>query len=127
MLTKIPLLTFVIFSLTYPMCFWLSFRDPLKKGFHHFHIGLPAVTAGLSLVGMKLMAFPNVILVPALIWVVSIFAVSFIYLKRETVNPYAIIPLCFLGSYVYVLSHIFLFQRFYKRRIITCFVIVEHN
>ena len=57
MLTKIPLLTLLIFSVTYPLCFWLSARDPLKNKFHHFHIGLPNVTAGLCVVGMVLSIF----------------------------------------------------------------------
>lgn len=108
MLTTIPLLSFILFAVTYPMCFWLSPRDPLKGNFHHFHIGLPAVVAGLSLAGMKLMVFPGEIITAAVVWVVLFLLITFIYWHKETVHLYAVAMVVLAGAYVYAQSYVYL-------------------
>ena len=47
MLTAITFLTTLIFAVTYPLCFWISWKDPLKNNFHRFHIGLPVCLLGI--------------------------------------------------------------------------------
>lgn len=108
MLTKIPLLVFLIFSVTYPLCFWLSYRDPLKKNFHHFHIGLPNVTAGLAVVGMFLLGVPGHVLLKACVWVGLFFLITYEYWKKETVNPIIVLIVSLFGLLVYVKAHVFL-------------------
>ncbi len=48
MLSKIFLLSALIFAITYPFCFWISVKDPLKQNFHRFHLGLPCFVAGVT-------------------------------------------------------------------------------
>ena len=108
MLTKIPLLTFLMFSLIYPLCFWLNFRDPLKKNFHHFHIGLPNVTAGLTVLGMFLFGMPNHILFKSCVWLGLFFLMTYEYWKKETVNPVIVTVVSLYGFILYVKAHIFL-------------------
>src|ERR1041385_5026708 len=105
MLTKIPLLTLLIFSVTYPLCFLLSVREPLKNNFHHFHIGLPNVTAGLSVVGMMMFGLPTGVLHIALFWLVLFFAATFVSWTKPTVHPFCVILLSSLGLWVYILTH----------------------
>lgn len=105
MLSIIPLLSFLIFSVLYPLCFWLSARDPLKKDFHHFHIGLPNVTAGLSVLGMVWLKIPEDILVKACLWLVLFFLATFVYWKKQTVNPVVITAVSILGLQVYLKTH----------------------
>lgn len=108
MLTAIPLLTLLMFSIAYPLCFWLSLRDPLKKNFHHFHIGLPNVTAGLTVFGMFFLGMPNHILFKAYVWLGLFFLMTYVYWKKETVNPAIVTVVSLFGFIVYVKAHIFL-------------------
>ncbi len=105
MLSIIPLLTFLIFSVTYPLCFWLSARDPIKKDFHHFHIGLPNVTAGLSVLGMVWLKVPEDILLKACLWLALFFLATFEYWKKQTVNPLIITAVSLVGLKVYIKTH----------------------
>lgn len=105
MLSIIPLLSILIFSVTYPLCFWLSARDPLKNNFHHFHIGLPNVTAGLSLLGMFWLKVPEIILIKACVWLGLFFLATFEYWKKQTVNPVVITAVSLLGLKVYMKTH----------------------
>lgn len=108
MLTIIPFLSFLLFSVSYPLCFWLSYKDPLKKKFHHFHIGLPCVTAGLSILGLFWLHLPIEVIIPALIWFILFLLLVYDYWNQETVNPIVVSVLCALGLKVYVASHSFL-------------------
>jgi hypothetical protein len=105
MLTKIPLLTLLIFSVTYPLCFWISAREPLKNNFHHFHIGLPNLTAGLCVVGMLMLGLPTSTIHIALFWLVIFFAVTFVSWPRPTAHPFWIGLVAGLGLWVYVLAY----------------------
>lgn len=107
MLTEIPLLTFLMFSVTYPLCFWLSAKDPLKKNFHHFHIGLPNVTAGLTVLGLFLAGVPEHLMAKAFVWLGVFFLATFEYWKKQTVNPLIITVVSLLGFKVYVMAHMF--------------------
>lgn len=51
MLITIIVLTALLFSTTYPLCFWISHKDPLKNNFHRFHLGLPTFVAGAVMAG----------------------------------------------------------------------------
>ncbi len=108
MLTKIPLLSLLMFSVTYPLFFWLSFKDPLKKNFHHFHIGLPNILAGVSVGGLFLLEVPNIILVKSLVWLGLFLFLTFAYWKKETVNPVMVTVVSIIGMMVYVKTHSYL-------------------
>ncbi len=105
MLTQIPLLSVLMFSIIYPLCFWLSFRDPLKNKFHHFHIGLPAVTAGLVVVGMRLIGLPQDLIWMGIAWLVLFLGVTYVYWQKETVNPVWVSVVSALGFILYIKVH----------------------
>ncbi|MBL8014039.1 MAG: hypothetical protein JNN05_09350 [Candidatus Omnitrophica bacterium] len=108
MLTIIPFLSFLLFSVAYPLCFWLSFKDPLKNNFHHFHIGLPCVTAGLSILGLYWLHGPIEVFIPAVIWFFLFLVLVYEYWNKKTVNAVVISVLCGLGVKVYILCHSYL-------------------
>ena len=53
MLVKILFLSLLIFGVTYPLCFWISFKDPIKNHFLRFHLGCPVFLVGLALMGLQ--------------------------------------------------------------------------
>ncbi len=85
----------------YPLCFWLSGRDPLKNNFHHFHLGLPCFVGGvvvifgwlgnLSVVSKWLLTF----------WIVSLIGVSWSAWKRDSVNVWFVTVTAFIGVLAY--------------------------
>ncbi len=50
MLKEITVLTSIIFASLYSLCFWISHDEPLKEKFHHFHMGLPCMVAGIFVI-----------------------------------------------------------------------------
>ena len=105
MLTIIPLLSILMFSATYPLCFWLSRKDPLKNNFHHFHIGLPCVTAGLSLLGLFWLHLPQWVMIKAAIWLFLLLLLVYEYWNKPTVNPVIVSIVSVLGIKVYFKAH----------------------
>lgn len=97
MLSKISLLTAILFAVTYPLCFWISFKDPLKQNFHRFHIGLPCCVAGVVAV-VVVMSHASAIMKDMIVsWVVILFVVTFISWKKETPNPFIVTVPCVWG------------------------------
>ena len=87
-LKLIPLLTSLIFAAVYPLCFWIHCDDPLKNNFHRFHIGLPTVVGGISVMALYSLKASSEILLFGTVWMVSLLAVTFFSWKKETVNPF---------------------------------------
>lgn len=93
MLYKISLLTALLFSALYPLCFLISFRNPLKNNFHRFHLGLSCCVAGLSTIVFWF--YPSAMQeqqITLIIWSILLLSVSGYYWKKSSVNP-AIITL----------------------------------
>jgi hypothetical protein len=130
MLYKITLLTSLLFSVLYPLCFFISFQDPLKNRFHHFHLGLPVFIGGVLTFGIFLsslsqdiklwVTFFEVILLSSclfswkkespnvffLLWPVAIGLISFIKLEGELIAPNVLIhTISILGGLVLVASN----------------------
>ena len=87
MLTKIPVLTCLIFAVIYPLCFWISYQDPLKNKFHKFHIGLAdflGAIAVISLFSMNISASSKNLL---LIWIILLFIVPAYYWNKDYPSP----------------------------------------
>jgi hypothetical protein len=105
MLTKIPLLTFLIFSVTYPLCFLLSAREPLKNNFHHFHIGLPCVTAGLSVLGMWMLGVSPAVLSIAFVWLLILFTIASFSWEKESVLPFSVVIMTAAGLWVFWITY----------------------
>ncbi len=108
MLITIPLLTALLFASIYPLCFWISARDPLKNDFHKFHIGLPNFVGGVGVVGLLFMDVPLFLKVAAVLWKALFIFLSYHYWKKGTVNPRMITIPCVVGLGVFclVLDHL---------------------
>jgi hypothetical protein len=97
MITKITLLTALSFAALYPFCFLISFRDPLKNNFHHFHIGLPAVTAALIFIFTLNSNIPPTIKLMLGLWSLSLLLTAFYYWKKNTVGTVSFVLCSVLG------------------------------
>lgn len=83
MLIPLIVLTSLIFSVIYPLCFWISCKDPLKNNFHKFHIGLPNVVGGVTVVSLLFMDIPLATKLVVLLWKGVFIAVSRISWKKQ--------------------------------------------
>lgn len=79
MLIPLIVLTSLIFSVIYPLCFWIPRKDPLKNNFHKFHIALPNVVGGVTVVSLLFMDIP-----PATKLIVLLWKGAFIVVSRES-------------------------------------------
>src|SRR6185436_4811721 len=102
MLSKITLLTAMIIGVLYPLCFWISAKDPLKNNFHRFHIGLPCVVAGFST--FPLLFYPSkteFVVTAYALWAVLLLIVCAFYWNKPTVNPFVVTLPCLLGIFLF--------------------------
>jgi hypothetical protein len=108
MLTTIPLLSLFIFGAAYPLCFLLSADAALKQKFHHFHIGLPNVVAGLAVLGLWYTHVSPFLQGIAVLWLCIFFVCTGFYWSRESVSPAAaaLVSLAGLGIYTRVHSEL---------------------
>ena len=83
MLIPLTILTSLIFSVIYPLCFWISRKDPLKNNFHKFHIGLPNVIGGVTVVSLLFMDIPTATKLVVLLWKAVFIAVSRVSWKKQ--------------------------------------------
>lgn len=98
MLTKLPILTCLLFATLYPLSFWISAKNPLKQNFHHFHLGVATVVAGLTVFGFIILNFPLAFQQGGLLWLGLLLFITFMYWKRETVNPWVLTIPSLIGS-----------------------------
>jgi len=110
MLGTITILTTLSFALIYPFCFWISYRDPLKNNFHHFHCALPCVVGGIVTVFIFFSECPVPIKSQAIIWIVALLFVTAFYWKKESCHPLAITVPSLFGMYAYYNLQKFLFS-----------------
>src|SRR3989338_8793965 len=99
MLSTIAILTALGFAAIYPLCFLISFDDPLKNKFHKFHIGLPNTVGGVALVFIWLMSIPLHLKIIDTIWKAVFLTVSMMSWKKEYPNPKLIMLPCMLGIF----------------------------
>ncbi len=97
MLVEIPLLSFLLFGVTYPLCFWLTFREPIKHNFHRFHLACPVVIAGMAIIGLWFVSDHAALKNAGLLWLGCALFVTAFYWKRETVNVWVVTGLCLAG------------------------------
>lgn len=107
MLVKIPLLSFLLFGVTYPLFFWLTAKDPIKHNFHRFHLACPVVIGGLAIVGLWLLPVPQELRQWAGLWLLAALFTTAIFWNKETVHRGAITLLCLWGLKLFaeVYSH----------------------
>jgi len=102
MLKDIIILTFFIFAVLYPLCFWISFKDPLKDKFHKFHLGLPNVIGGVLLVFILFSNTPLSIKIYVVLWKAALLSISRFYWKKE--YPHA--PILTIASLLGLLAYL---------------------
>ncbi len=83
MIIPLTVLTSFIFSVIYPLCFLISYKDPLKNNFHKFHIGLPNVVGGVTVVSLLFMDIPLATKLVVLLWKAVFIAASRISWKKQ--------------------------------------------
>lgn len=83
MIITLTILTSLMFSVIYPLCFWISHKDPLKNNFHKFHIGLPNVVGGVTVIFLLFMDIPLVTKLVVLLWKAVFIATSRIFWKKQ--------------------------------------------
>jgi hypothetical protein len=108
MLTSISLLTAAIVAALYPLCFWISAADPLKGGFHRFHLGMPLVVGGTVGIYVIVRSFPAPIPALMLLWIICFCAVTFLSWKKEFPDHRLVTGIVFLGvlSYFALQEHL---------------------
>ncbi len=97
MLTKITLLTAVSFAAIYPLVFWLSAQDPLKNKFHHFHLGLPNIIAGIAAIYILVGNFNILSQISVCLWAILMTLIFRFYWQKEVPNPLLISVPCIMG------------------------------
>lgn len=83
MIVPLAVLTGFIFSVLYPLCFWISYPHPPKSNFHKFHIGLPNVVGGVTVVALLFMDISLYSKMVVLAWKAVLVAVSSFFWKKE--------------------------------------------
>ena len=89
MLVQIPLLSFLLFGVCYPLFFWLTAKDPIKHNFHRFHLGCPVVIAGMAIAGLWFLPVEQSLKNAALLWLAGALAITALFWNKETVRPLA--------------------------------------
>ena len=103
MLAKITILTSYLFAILYPLCFWISWKDPLKNNFHRFHLGLPSVVAGVILFFVATSQLLSSIKIITLVWCISLLLVSICFWRKEYPSVFVVTVSCIIGFIGYVL------------------------
>src|SRR3989338_3253895 len=101
MIIPLTVLTSLIFSVIYPLCFWISCKDPLKDNFHKFHIALPNVVGGVTVVSLLFMDIPTATKLVVLLWKAVFIAVSRVSWKKQYPDALWISIPPFLGVYAF--------------------------
>src|SRR3569623_629387 len=102
MLIKLSFLSFLVFGVTYPLCFWISSKDPIKHHFLRFHLGCPVFLAGLAIIGSYFLPIDYHLKMLACIWLVCALAITAYFWNKETVHLGIITVLCLWGMQLYV-------------------------
>ncbi len=102
MLLTITLLTSLSFAALYPLCFWISYRDPLKNKFHRFHLGLPTIVASVTSIFILFQNIPFDIKFTLCVWTIILILRSYYYWHKESVDPRVITISCLIGIYALI-------------------------
>jgi len=101
MLTIVPFLTAQIIAAVYPLCFWISIDDPLKSGFHRFHLGMPLFLAGIVFFSSFWMPLSQTTQFLLGIWTGTSALIAFVFWKRDFPRPAFVTLPALLGMIAY--------------------------
>ena len=106
MLVKLLFFSFLGFGVTYPLCFWISCRDPIKNHFLRFHLGCPVFLSGLAIVGSYFLPVDGHLKLLALTWLILALILTAYFWNKETVHLGLITLLCLWGTKLYTSFYI---------------------
>ncbi|OGX06122.1 MAG: hypothetical protein A2Z88_04325 [Omnitrophica WOR_2 bacterium GWA2_47_8] len=104
MLSKITILSLLLFVAIYPLCFWINFKDPLKQNFHRFHLGLPALVAGVLAVFLISTNMEDPLKMLLAGWATALLMLTFVSWKKESPNVFWVALVCLTGLSIFAIS-----------------------
>lgn len=105
MLVKLLFLSLLIFGVTYPLCFWISFKDPIKNHFLRFHLGCPVFLVGLALMGLQFFNIDGHLKLWLWVWFICALLLMAYFWNKETVHLGLVTLLCWWGIKLYTLFY----------------------
>ena len=102
MLISVTILAALLFSVLYPFCFWISWKNPLKNNFHKFHIALPNVVGGVTVVFLLFMDIPLATKIIVVFWKAVFIAMSRFSWKKEYPDARLMSIPSLLGVYAFL-------------------------
>ncbi len=97
MLIQIPLLSFILFGVTYPLCFWLTAKNPIGHNFQRFHLACPVIIAGIGVMMVCTLPFTMPLKIASVLWVLAALIVTGIFWSKEEVHTLTITLLSLWG------------------------------
>ena len=97
MLAKITVLTSLSLAALYPLCFWLSAKDPLKQGFHRFHLGFPCIILGIFLFYMIYTSQLHYLRPFMFKWTAALLFLTALYWNKPFPKPFLVTIPCVIG------------------------------
>ena len=105
MLVKLSFLSFLCFGVLYPLCFWISYKDPIKNNFLRFHLGCPIFLAGLAIIGSFFIPVDHILRMWACGWLFFGLVLCAYFWNKQTVHLGLVTLLCLAGVTLYILFY----------------------
>lgn len=102
MLSIIVTLSFVLFGSLFPLFLWITGSGKVGPQFHRLTLGLASFTGGAGVVSFWLMDVDFHVKLSAVVWLVSLLAITWFYWGRERIRPWVVSLPSFLGIVVYL-------------------------
>jgi len=109
MLTSISVLTCLLFSVLYPLCFWSVRGHPIDDGFRKFNLFLVNLAGAVVLFSILKPEFSLIFKIAVLVWAGSFFLVSALAWQRKNISnvflslpSVAGLPLAYLTQGIFV-------------------------
>jgi hypothetical protein len=105
MLITLSFLSFFVFGVTYPLCFWISRKDPIKNNFLRFHLGCPVFLAGLAIIGSYFLPVDGELKIMAWGWLIIALFVTAYFWNKEAVHLGVVTALSGWGIVLFALFY----------------------
>ncbi len=111
---QLSFLSFFGFGVIYPLCFWISCKDPIKNHFLRFHLGCPVFLAGTAIIGSYFLPIDFYLRLWACVWLICALVVTAYFWNKETVHLGLVTLLCLWGIKLYALFYGYLVHNNFK-------------
>ncbi len=104
MILEIVIFTCLIFSIFYPLFFWIEHKRPIQNGFFRFNIGMVCILAAVSFWALQGKAWGQPL---GLLWLTSLFLIGLYYWNTEKSNLWlvsltSLVGFFFLTQSIYI-------------------------